>query len=269
MSVFAISMFKDEEDVAEDVLSHFEAQGVAGIIVADNLSTDRTRERLEATAARLRKKRSIEISILDDREPGYYQSRKMTALAARAAASGATWIVPFDADELWHPADGSTLSTFLERVSRHHHIVHARLFNYLSSGRDDPAERSPFRRIQWRLEASGRLPKVAVRWHQSLVIQQGNHSATFKFAARAVPGLVVRHYPYRSFEHFMRKARNGKAAYDAAPDLPRDQGNHWRDYGQILEQGGEEALRAVWEKWFHHAEPERELVHDPYALPVQ
>ncbi len=266
MSVFAVSMFKDEEDVVEGVLGHLEAQGVHGIIVADNRSTDRTRERLESTAAELRKKRSIEIDIVDDPEPGYYQSRKMTALAARAAARGATFIVPFDADELWHPADGSTLATFFARISRHHHVVHARLFNYFSSSRDDPAEPSPFRRLQWRHEPPGRLPKVAVRWHQSLVIQQGNHSASFKFAARAVAGLVVRHYPYRSFEHFVRKARNGKAAYDSAPELPRDQGAHWRDYGQILEQGGEDALRAVWERWFHHAEPERELVHDPYAV---
>lgn len=265
MRVFAVSMFKDEEDVAEHVLSHFEAQGVDGIIVADNISTDRTRERLEQTAERLRKKRSIEIHIVEDRELAYYQSKKMTALAAQAGARGATWIVPFDADELWHPADGSTLAAFFRGVHPRHHVVTAQRFTYVASARDDPAEPIFFRRLQWRARELAGLPKVAVRWHRSLVIHQGNHEATFRgVAVRPTAGLIVRHYPYRSVEHFVRKVSNGKAAYKAMSRVPEDQMLEWRHYGRILERGGSDALRAEWDS-LRCAEPERDLVHDPYV----
>ena len=45
--VFAISMFKNEEDIAEFSLKHMIDEGVDGLIVADNMSTDSTRKKIE------------------------------------------------------------------------------------------------------------------------------------------------------------------------------------------------------------------------------
>ena len=83
--VFAITMFRDEADVARRVLQHLISERVDSIIVADNGSTDGTRTQLEGVKAST----GIPIEIVDDTEPGYWQAKKMTALAAKAAERGA------------------------------------------------------------------------------------------------------------------------------------------------------------------------------------
>jgi hypothetical protein len=71
--------------------------------------------------------------------------------------------------------------------------------------------------------------------------------------------LEVRHYPYRSPEQMIRKARNGAAAY-AATDLPETVGQHWRDYGRLTD----EQIGEVFRRYFWSADPEADgLVHDP------
>jgi hypothetical protein len=116
----------------------------------------------------------------------------------------------------------------------------------------------------------GALPKVAARLRDDLVIEQGNHAATFDGGTTSFPGqLVVRHFPYRSAEQFVRKARNGAEAY-AATDLPFSAGQHWREYGQLLDQGGPEVLEDVFRTWFWKADPTRnpELIRDPAMAAV-
>lgn len=48
--VWAVGMMRDEADVAADVIAHLIDEGVNGIIVADNNSTDGTREILAQVA---------------------------------------------------------------------------------------------------------------------------------------------------------------------------------------------------------------------------
>jgi hypothetical protein len=253
--VWCVSMMRDEADVAVDVVTHLAEEGVDGIIVADNLSADGTGDILRDLDL------PCQLLVIDDTEPGYYQSDKMTRLAHQAHDLGAEWIVPFDADELWCArSDGlaRALRLLPDRVT----VAEASLLNHFATAldSDDPC---PLRSMQWRQRDPAPLPKVAVRWAPHLCIHQGNHGAD-RDGDRAVGDLEVRHFPYRSFDQFLRKARNGAAAY-AATDLPADQGAHWRQYGALIDSQGEDAFRSeVWERYYWFFSPtDAGLVYDP------
>lgn len=263
MSVWGVTMMKDEEDVAYGVIAHMACE-LDGIIVADNNSTDNTRLELQRAKDELaRSGHALEsvcqIEIVDDPEVGYYQSRKMTDLARRAVSYGADWIVPFDADEIW-TAEHQIAKT-LKEMPGHISVVTAALYNHFCTALDRE-QGTPFERIVWRQKQPGVLPKVAFRWASTATILQGNH-AVVGTAGDTVGGLEIRHFPYRSWEHFRRKAINGAAAY-AATDLSEHEGAHWRGYGQILERHGDEALREVYDRYYSFLSPVDEgMVLDP------
>ena len=79
MTTVAVCMARDEADVIGSTVAHMLAQ-VDAVIVADNLSTDRTREILDQLAGGS----SGRLVVVEDPDPAYRQSEKMTALALRA-----------------------------------------------------------------------------------------------------------------------------------------------------------------------------------------
>lgn len=253
-SVFAISMVKDEADIVEGTIRHMLEQ-VDEVIVLDNASTDGTREILG----------ELPITVVDDPEPAYYQSVKMSHLAEMAAERGARWVVPFDADERWQGSEGTVADVLYDCDAD---IASAALFDHVATSLDDEQEPDPVKRLRWRRREALGLPKVAVRALSGLTIHQGNHGASFPSVRhpRVVEGrLEVRHFPYRTPEQFVSKVRNGAAAY-AATDLPEGTGIHWREYGRHLEERGEQAvIDDIFLRYFFAADPEHDptLVFDP------
>lgn len=262
--VWAVTMVRDEADVILPLLDHLTGEGVDGVVVADNLSTDGTGGLLATTSAH----------VVRDPDPAYRQSEKMTALAAHARALAGTddlWIVPLDADEIWYDGYGLPLAQRLRSLPLEDEAVWVPIWNHWCTPHDDPAEPDPFRRIRWREpHHQDPLGKVAYRWSPDLVIDQGNHAVL----RAGVPvsaefcGLALRHFPYRSPEHFVAKARNGAAAYKAleAEDgpLPDGMGGHWRGYGDLLSRWGEQAARDWFAEHFFYEDPGAAgLVEDP------
>lgn len=250
--VWGISMVRNEADIIGPVMAHMATQ-VDHVLVADNLSTDATRAILEATACR----------VVDDTDPAYRQSDKMTALAHQARAAGAAWVVPFDADEIWHSPLGRIADVL---TGLDVDVAHADLYDHVPTSLDDEDVTDPTRRIGWRRREPGRLGKVACRTAPDLTIAMGNHAADYgDDAASTVTGqLVVRHFPYRTREQFVAKAKQGAAAL-ALTQLPRSVGAHWREYGLIAERDGDDALADVFTKWFYSPDPycDPGLIHDP------
>lgn len=251
MTVVAVSMVRDEADIVAATVAHMCGQ-VDAVIVADNNSTDGTRDILD----------DLPVTVIDDPDPAYYQSRKMTALAERARTEfGADWVVPFDADEWWYSPFGR-IADVLEAQSCW--VAGADLYDHVATGHDPDLE-DPTKRIGWRRRDAAPLQKVACRPGPDLTIEQGNHDATYDVPADRIDGLlVVRHFPYRSPEQMARKARNGAEAY-AATDLPEDAGAHWRAYHQLMVAHGDEAIHDVFRMWFWTADPTTDptLIYDP------
>lgn len=251
MATFGISMCKDEEDVIAGAVLHM-ADEVDEIIIADNGSIDDTRAILAELAD------TLPVTVLDDPDPAHYQGRKMSALAALAAERGATWVVPFDADEIWVAED--RISTILDKLRGN--VATARLFNHYRTAVDIESG-DPFTSMVWRQPDPLGLPKVAFRWEPGATIHEGNHAVTLPHGERPELCLEVRHFPYRSVEQFVRKARNGAAAL-AATDLPDDVGAHWRSYGALADRYGPEILAEVFTEHFWHLSPaDSGLICDP------
>lgn len=253
MTVAAVMMVKDEVDVVGYTIEHLLTQ-VDHVYVLDNGSTDGTRDLLRYCPDR--------VTVEDDPEVGYWQSRKTTELAARALQDGHRWAVPVDADELWTTDDGRTIRDLLLGQTPDVQLVKAVMWHYLPTGHDDLAEPDPFRRIGWRLPAPGALPKVACRTSPRLVIHAGNHGADTDPADGHLTagGLTIRHYSWRSKEQYVKKIVNGAAAYRAT-DLPDDVGAHWRMFGPSPDA---DRIAAHFDRHFWRRDPHADgLVYDP------
>lgn len=252
VTVIAIAMVKDEADIIASTVLQMLGH-VDEIIVADNRSTDGTREILEA----------LPVTVIDDPELAYYQSRKMSALAEVALDKGAHWVVPFDADEYWTSGWGP-IKSVLHSHDAEHGVVTAELFDHVATGMDED-DPDPVRRLKWRRPYALPLPKVACRTAPGLVIAQGNHSAHHPIPAAVTesPAFTVHHFPYRSVAQVIRKVRNGAAAY-AASTLPADMGAHWRQWGAF----SDEQIEQLYLKWYWRKNPKRPLDIDGECQPA-
>jgi hypothetical protein len=243
--IAAVTMVRDEDDIIGPVVCQLLAQGVDRVWVADNMSSDKTRPLLEELAGR------CPVTVVDDDEPGYYQPKKLMRLAALAAAEGAEWIVPFDADEWWYGTGGMTIGEILRRLPAD--VVVSYGFDHVPR-RGDPDDPDPTRRIGWRRTVPQRLPKVAYRWAADARLHYGSHDVDHA-GRREHHVLEYRHFGYRSLSQMIRKVRQGKAALDAAPGLHPMYGSHWRENGALADA----QLAAQWEALLD----EQGLVYDP------
>lgn len=257
MSVCAVMLVKDEADIIGVTLRHL-LWHVDHVIVQDNMSTDGTGALLNAVA-----EADPRITVLEDDEVGYYQSIKTSSLALRAFHMGHEWALPCDADEIWYTADGRAIRDYLAGVAPDVRVIQAQLFNHLPTGEDDPDDENPVTRIQWRQREPAPLFKVCARTGPDLFIEMGNHSAKFDGHGLTVGGLRIRHFSWRSADQYVRKIRNGQAAY-AATNMDESVGAHWRMFSEVDDQG----IRDHYFRWFCPADPTAaELMHDP--APVQ
>lgn len=260
--VFGLCMTKNSEDIIYSSMLHLAEEGVDGIIVSDNMSTDKTREELEKVRGVL-KNSSCQFIIYNDNEIGYYQSEKMTDLAHNAhKLFGADWVIPMDDDEVWYSHEGR-ISDVINDLPPDIDVIEADLYNHFPTALD-PENINPFESIVWRQIDKGSLPKVAIKYHKDMIIRQGNHSVSLPFVPKVSKCLEIRHFPYRTWEQFKNKAINGAAAYKAT-NLPENVGGHWRQYNSLLEKWGDDVVeREVFRRFFYFYSPvDNGMILDP------
>lgn len=240
--IFGITTIRDEEDVIGPVLRHHLAEGLDRVVVADNLSTDGTRDIIAALAAE-----DDRVVVVDDTDPGHSHDRKMSALAADAYRQGASWVLPFDADEVWYSPDGRTIAEALADIPEEVTIVRAPGWDHIVTDEQD-APFSPHRRPQHQT-----LAKVMFRAHPHPVVHFGQHGVEIP-GAHIDGALHYRHFQYRSLEQMTRKFRDGREAVEAAGAHPLHC-SHWRQGALSTES----ELQAQWDALCS----EEGLVFDP------
>ncbi len=262
MSVWGISYVKDEGDVIRRTVLHMLEQ-VDRVLIVDNASSDGTKDILADIA-----RADPRLIVQHDPSVAHYQSRRLTALAREVAGMGASYVVPFDADELHTSPDGRIADVI--RANPKAWILTATLHDHVPTALDgdDP---DPYTRMGWRRRDPLPILKIAARTHPDLVICEGSHSCNYagSYPRTVAELLTIRHFPYRSPEQFISKARNG-ARGRGATDLHPDIGHHLREYGRILEDEGEDGLRRLYRERFLIADPENDpaLIFDPVAALV-
>lgn len=233
--IVAVTMVRDEADIIGHTLEHLFYEGVDHIIVADNRSTDDTRNILEAFAA------TYPVTVLDDPEVAYYQADKMTRLAHMAHGMGTDWVLPFDADELWYSPHGRLSDVLADCPAQ---ILKATEYKHWPTP-DDSDDANPFTRMEWRETKPLHLSKVVFRSHPDAELHMGNHDIELD-GERMSGVLEMRHFAYRTFDQFCRKVRNGREAYEAT-NLHGAYGTHWRKMGAWDQQ----RLAEEWESFLH------------------
>lgn len=230
-SVWGISLVRDELDVLPHTIAHLFAQGVDHVLIADNRSTDGTREYLLEAATN-----DARIHVALDEQPAHWQSEKMTSLSHAAWRAGADWIVPFDADEFWFAPEASVADWLRAQPASLIHVA----FHHMvpTEAVDDDVTASDFY-----IDRTPSFPgKVAVRSHPLLEIGAGNHSASR--VGGVGNGLAIAHAQYRRPGQVARKVRQGtEAARLTGEDLDWFS-PHWAKGATLTDA----EIDAVWER---------------------
>jgi glycosyltransferase involved in cell wall biosynthesis len=244
-SVWGVCLAKNEEDIVGHTIRHMLDQGLDGVIVVDNLSTDATRAVLDELASA-----DPRVHVGTDRQVGFHQGGKTSYLAHLAWSAGADWVVPFDADEFWFAEDGSVASFLAAQQADSVWCDFRNVFPTVEEGRIDLRGDGA---VQVEREENAWL-RVCFRARRWVWVGEGNHALR---DSREIPvrGLHMLHYSYRSLEQYSRKVDNGVAALEAA-GKDESIARHWRHWASIS-ASEREAL------WRHYLSGEGVAADDP------
>ncbi|WP_130354221.1 glycosyltransferase family 2 protein [Agromyces ramosus] len=230
-SVWAVCLAKNEEDIIVHSTRHMLDQGVDGVIVVDNGSTDRTGSLLAGLALE-----DARVHAGVDAEPGFFQGMKTSYLAHLAWRAGADWVVPFDADEFWY-APGTTVAALLARLPDTDRVW-AHLWNAYPLAEDGMLDLASGRPVQVDRRPTAWM-KIAFRARRWVWVGEGNHDLRSR-GSRPQRALDLLHFSCRSLDQYSRKALDGVAALHEA-GMDESIATHWREWAMLTD--GERAAR--------------------------
>lgn len=245
-------MVKDEADIIGENLLWLHHRGLRRYIINDNDSTDATASIIE----RFRRAHcDVELLVLKDPIVRYMQAQKTTGMYRLAMSiwPDLRWIIPADADEFLIAEQGlGVLDEFDSQVDA---VSIPKVIHFKSRG-PTSADLSNMEQMDYRSRLFYVPPKIIPRSNILVSITQGNHKIHLSDGRPAIyaggfgHGLYYREFPTRSFEHLLRKIRNGGPAIKAAEKyLGHDIGGaHWVNYHDALLAGGEESIFEIYNR---------------------
>jgi hypothetical protein len=206
MTVIAVASVLDEAGIIHQTITHLLGQHVDRVIVSEGHSSDATRNILWNLAADTNGK-----VVRLDQEGPFDQAIEMTKLSRMAAEQGATWVIPFDADEFVCSPTGdipADLAGVPESVDR----CYMPVWNHLTWTRREREPRP--------------MPKVLFRADPTVTLEWGQHDASGD-GERQLGPLAIRELQYRDWDHFLAKIEKARRLYDSY-DFPESYGTHLR-----------------------------------------
>lgn len=244
MNILGFVLIKNEEDIIESTIRHFLAEELDHIYAIDNLSSDNTPTILK----KLKEEFPEKITILQDNEFAYYQSKKMNKYIQEYANIG-DWIIPFDSDEIWFSRNKQSLKELLYFCA--YDVIECPVYDMLPSLGSNI--NNPILDIKKRKTQSQLFPVVTFKYEKNCWLEIGNHQVIHS-GNKTYGDIEVCHYQYRSFDQFCRKLKNGKEVLEAT-NLNNGIGFHWRE-------GGSFSAEMLWNKWVEYCN-QRPYTLDP------
>lgn len=219
--IVAIASIKDEASIITNTVSHLLGEGVDKVILSIGPSTDDTEAVVKALPDT--------VDYLAQDGP-FDQAAEMTRLAYLAAEDGASWIIPFDADEFWYGDDGRPISTILGELAPEVIKVHAPVYIHLD--------------YSTRVTVPKTWGKVAFRPADPMSLTWGNHTVTNGLGDAVHGILAIRELQYRDYAHFRAKVTKAADLF-ASWDVPPEHGSHMRALVNLDGEG----LAAAYAAW--------------------
>lgn len=247
--VFVVMMVKDEIDIIGYNIEYLQTQNIDHFYIANNLSTDGTKELLLELSEKYGN-----MTVIDDNEFAYYQSDKMNLWCNNCFKMGADIVVPIDADEIWYSKDKEkTLGNLLKETEGD--IFVATSTDYIPTSHDVDIK-NPILSMVYKKKNSDSFPAVAFKKYPGYYLEMGNHDVSNHRGQRVYNLLGIRHYQYRSFKQFSKKVLNGKKVYDDTTFSPSI-GSHWRRLGSM----SQEEMISWWKNY-----TSQEVEYDPISV---
>ncbi len=237
-----VALMRNEADILEAFV-RYHLQFVAGILLIDHRSTDRTRD---IVASLQREGLPIELRLRE--ELSYDQALFVNAHAGEAArAFHADWILPLDLDEMLGAPNCAPPTDEIARLDRSR-PVKIPWRTYVPTAGDDIGEPNPVKRIRHRLaHETYQFHKIAVPSamlaDRRYRISMGNHDLldgkTGKpVSTRAARETFMAHYPIRSPEQYASKVLVGWLSSLLKGARVKTEAYQWkRGFDLILERG--------------------------------
>lgn len=238
--IWAITMVRNESSTLPVIVEHFRKQGISRILVVNHLSTDDTVESLNKFGD------FTQIAQYD--HPAYEQRAVMTLAARYAADCGASWVIPFDADELWWPTRGKTIAELLDTCKDDK--IQAPHYDFLPP--DKKLENFSPESFYLHRHEPNPMPKTAFRAHAKAIVSMGNHWVNRP--GTNGDGLVIAHYPYRSKDQLQKKVREGSVAINALGNS-KGLGSHWQQWNEMNSE--------EFDKFWNSLRSSSDVMHDP------
>jgi len=144
--VYAVGIVKDEKDIIVQQIKWLHNQGMDGIIVADNMSTDGTYELLKSL-------HYPNLKVVIDKVTRHHQNESIVELANYAcdlANSTDLWIVPFEADNFICTPGKRNIRDSLLGLDDSIGAIKCNVYTYFLTELSDEKEPNIFKRIQYR-----------------------------------------------------------------------------------------------------------------------